>query len=280
MTQELPPRPDLGWSVPPSPAAEADQDGRRGMRGGPPAGWSIWGAIGIYFLGLLIGQVLVAGAIFLAIGLDQVSATGAAGMPELAATLGADVAIVITIVVWLSTRHPGWVRVLRFPEKGKRLKEIAIAIGLGPAVYIGTALVVAVIFSIVLGAISGQDATAPEQIDGESLSRAGQILAVIVAVVVAPVTEELVFRGILFRSVRDRHGFWLGAIVSSLLFGLVHFLPAPWPDTVLLMGTLAVTGMCLAAIYEWRGNLLSCIVTHMAFNTIGVVFILWPLLTG
>ena len=77
---------------------------------------------------------------------------------------------------------------------------------------------------------------------------------------------------------RDRHGFWLGAAVSSLLFGLVHFVPAPWPDTVLLQTTMVFTGLALAAIYEWRGTLVSCIVAHMSFNVIGVVFILWPLL--
>jgi uncharacterized protein len=281
MTTEPPPRPDLGWSDPPVPVmTAAEHDGLRGIHGGPPATWSIWGAIGIFVLGnLLIGQVVVAGAIFLAIGVDQVSATGAAGMPELAATLGADIATVVTIVAWLSIRHAGWVQVFGLPEKGKWLKEIVIAIALGPAVYLGAAFIVAVILAIVLGAISGQEATTPEQIDTESLSTAGQILTVIVAVLVAPITEELVFRGILFRPLRDRHGFWLGAAVSSLLFGLVHFVPAPWPDTVLLQATMVFTGLALAAIYEWRGTLLSCIVAHMSFNVIGVVFILWPLLT-
>ena len=92
-------------------ATVAEHDGLQGFHGGPPATWSIWGAIGIFVLGnLLIGQVVVAGAIFLAIGVDQVSATGAAGLPELAATLGADIATVVTIVAWLSIRHPGWVR--------------------------------------------------------------------------------------------------------------------------------------------------------------------------
>ena len=42
------------------------------------------------------------------------------------------------------------------------------------------------------------------------------------AVVVAPITEELFFRGLLFRALRDRHGFWLGAAVSAVLFGFVH----------------------------------------------------------
>lgn len=238
-------------------------------------GWSFWSGLGIFLLGnVLIGQILVAGAILLAIGVDQVSTTGGAGMPELAATLGADIATVGTIVVWLSARHPGWVQALRLPEHGKRLKEIAIAVGLGPLVYAGIAFLVVPIIAIILESIAGQGASTPEQINAEGLSSAGRILTVLVAVVAAPIAEELVFRGILFRSVRDRRGFWWGAIVSSLLFGLVHFVPAPWQDTVLLQATMVFTGLALAAIYEWRGNLLSCIVTHMSFNMVGVILIL------
>jgi uncharacterized protein len=274
MMLEPPPRPDLGLSAP-GAGGDVATEGPRGMHGGPPATWSTWGAIGIFLLGnVLIGQVVVAGAIFFAIGIDQASTNGAAGFPELAATLGADVATVITIVVWLSRRHPTWVRILGFPAKGRRVKEVAIAIGMGPLVYTGVALVAAVVLSVLLGAIAGKDATTPEQIDVQSLSAGAKVLTVVVAVVVAPIAEELVFRGILFRSLRDHRGFWLGAGVSSLLFGLVHFVPAPWQDTVLLQCTMVFTGLALAAIYEWRGNLLSCIVTHMSFNTIGIILIL------
>jgi membrane protease YdiL (CAAX protease family) len=55
---------------------------------------------------------------------------------------------------------------------------------------------------------------------------------------------------------------------------LVHFVPAPWQDTVLLQAVMVCTGMALASIYEWRGNLLTPIVTHMAFNAVGVTLIL------
>jgi membrane protease YdiL (CAAX protease family) len=275
MMLEPPPRPDLSMSTPPAPGGEVATDGARGMHGGPPATWSIWGAIGMFLVGnVVIGQVVVAGVIFLAIGIDQVSTNGAAGFPELAATLGADVATVTTIVIWLSTRHPTWVQVLGFPAKGRRVKEVAIAIGMGPVVYTGAALVAAVVLSVLLGAISGRDATTPEQIDAQSLSAGAKVFTVLVAVVVAPIAEELVFRGIIFRSLRDHRGFWIGAVVSSLLFGLVHFVPAPWQDTVLLQCTMVFTGLALAAIYEWRGNVLSCIVTHMSFNTIGIILIL------
>jgi membrane protease YdiL (CAAX protease family) len=278
MIPEPPPRPDLigpGVGVPTSvPTTGAPMTGRRGMNGRPPAGWSAWEAVLMFFVAnVFIGQVVVAGIVLAFIGLDQLSTTGAAGAPELAATLGADLATVAVIALWLSRRYPGWVDVLGLPAKGQRAKEILYGLVAGPIVYAAVAVVSAVVLSVLLGAISGQDATAPEQIDAASLSTAGKFLTVVVALLVAPVTEELLFRGVLFRAIRDRRGFWLGAVVSSVAFGLVHFVPAPWQDTVLLQVTMVFTGFALASIYERRSNLLVCIVTHMAFNAIGLTFI-------
>ena len=48
---------------------------------------------------------------------------------------------------------------------------------------------------------------------------------VLYAVVMAPIAEELVFRGSIFRSVADRRGFWPGAIASAIPFGLIHVVP-------------------------------------------------------
>jgi membrane protease YdiL (CAAX protease family) len=94
------------------------------------------------------------------------------------------------------------------------------------------------------------------------------------AVFVAPVVEETYFRGILFRSIRDRHGFWPGALISGVVFGLVHFVPSAWQDAVLLQSIMVFTGIALAWIYERRGSLLANVGAHMAFNAIGILLIL------
>ncbi|MBI2237941.1 MAG: CPBP family intramembrane metalloprotease, partial [Actinobacteria bacterium] len=73
---------------------------------------------------------------------------------------------------------------------------------------------------------------------------------------------------------RDRYGFAAGALGSAIVFGLVHYMPAPWQDTVLLMSVMVFTGLGLAYIYERRGNLVASIVAHATFNVVGLVFIL------
>jgi membrane protease YdiL (CAAX protease family) len=87
------------------------------------------------------------------------------------------------------------------------------------------------------------------------------------------VTEELFFRGILYRGVRDRHGVVLGVLASAVPFGLSHVLAAPWQDVLLLQTIMMFTGTGLALIYERRANLVADIAAHMAFNVVGLYFI-------
>ena len=84
-------------------------------------------------------------------------------------------------------------------------------------------------------------------------------LIALIAVGLAPAVEEIVFRGILFSSIRDlkfpRAAYW----VTSILFGLSHFNRAAFIP-------LTVFGAMLAWVYERSGNLLAPWVAHVCFN--------------
>ncbi len=58
-----------------------------------------------------------------------------------------------------------------------------------------------------------------ELIDGASRS---PTLALLGLVFIAPIIEETVFRGFVFPALAKRWGFWIGAVSSSILFGLAH----------------------------------------------------------
>ena len=79
------------------------------------------------------------------------------------------------------------------------------------------------------------------------------------AVVVAPFAEEVVFRGFIFPSVRDRWGLPAGILVSSLLFGLVH------PGLPSVAATF-VLGAVFCALYERSGTLVAPVTAHAFFN--------------
>ncbi len=95
-------------------------------------------------------------------------------------------------------------------------------------------------------------------------SQMGIALFVLVAVIMAPLFEEIVFRGFLFRGLANSWGWVWGALVSSSVFGLAHlqldvFVP------------LTALGLALAWVYRRTGSLWTCIVMHAIFNLIAVV---------
>ena len=91
----------------------------------------------------------------------------------------------------------------------------------------------------------GHQVAVPEQVR-PGLSLLAKAFLVLLAVVIAPISEELFFRGVLFRTVRDRHGFWPAALASAIPFGLVHYVPSPAIDALVLQLTMVFTGIGLA----------------------------------
>ncbi len=81
--------------------------------------------------------------------------------------------------------------------------------------------------------------------------------------IVAPVFEELVFRGIIFASIRP-YGKGFAIVVSSLLFGLLH--------SNISQFVYAVTfGLVLATVREKTGNLKSVILLHFMNNAFSFI---------
>jgi uncharacterized protein len=83
--------------------------------------------------------------------------------------------------------------------------------------------------------------------------------------VAAATTEELLFRGILFRIVEQRIGTWLALILTSLLFGLSHLLN----PHASLWGAIAIAveaGGMLAAAYAATRTLWLPIGLHFGWN--------------
>ncbi len=87
------------------------------------------------------------------------------------------------------------------------------------------------------------------------------------AVVFAPITEELVFRGIFFRAFEKRWGFWRAAALSSLVFAGVHLEPG-------LIAALGGLGILLCYLYARTDNLWVAVVFHGLFNCMSLVALL------
>jgi membrane protease YdiL (CAAX protease family) len=95
------------------------------------------------------------------------------------------------------------------------------------------------------------------------------------ACVVAPLVEETMFRGVLYRHLREATGRWwpalsvlTSAVVVSVIFAMIH------PQGLLfvpVLGALAFT-FCLAR--QWRGSLLAPMVAHGINNAVALVLLL------
>jgi membrane protease YdiL (CAAX protease family) len=90
-------------------------------------------------------------------------------------------------------------------------------------------------------------------------SLAFRLMLAAMAILVAPLTEELLFRGFLYGVIKSRTDRWFSAVFTSLIFAIIHFHVGSAPQLFLL-------GMGLAIAYEQTGSLLVPIVMHAIFN--------------
>ena len=93
------------------------------------------------------------------------------------------------------------------------------------------------------------------------------------AVILAPVVEEIVFRGFLFQSYLRRFGFVLAMGLSTLLFVVIHYYGVNGSISVAFFGL----GAC--ALYRATGSLWTAIIFHALTNGL-ITFTMWPLYYG
>jgi membrane protease YdiL (CAAX protease family) len=88
-----------------------------------------------------------------------------------------------------------------------------------------------------------------------------------VAVLTAPLVEELLFRGMFYTSVKQAGYPGLALWVSSLVFAATH-------GNLMTFLPFAFFGIVLALLYEYTDNLLAPIVTHALFNAANFTWLL------
>jgi uncharacterized protein len=90
--------------------------------------------------------------------------------------------------------------------------------------------------------------------------------------VMAPVVEELAFRGLMLRSFTRRWGYPIAAMTTGVLFGMLHFEQAGGPAaSVVLAVTLAVFGYLQASLVRRTARLAPAMMVHGITNAVGIV---------
>jgi uncharacterized protein len=244
-TPSLPPRPELPEGV---------------QRAEPPArrDWShevpLWAPFAVALAAFVIAGV-VATLIVVVAGLSEAEAENAPG-PLLGATLAQDLLLIggAAFAVRLAVeRDPAG-------ALGIRRTRLGPAIGWGLAVLVAYWIATGLLVSI-FGDPPDQEITEEIKEETAALAIGGYIA---VTCLLAPLAEEVFFRGFLFPIMRARFGVVAGVIVTGALFSLVHALGSP-PEALIVLFVLGA-GLCL--LYLRTGSLLPCIGLHALNNAI------------
>ncbi len=230
----------------------------------PDVPWTFLEALLVFGVGLLLAQVAGQG---LPLVVDRVTAQGIF-FPLTLAVLAATAAGYIRIV------HPGRVGDLLGGTR-PRGRHVLLGIGFGVVAFLAINLGFSILIQLVANLTGGELPTVQENL--REATRDPRIGAVVVgsAVLVAPIAEELFFRGMLFQALRTRLGTWPGIGVSGFLFGAAHlFGSEDLGGALYTFVVLSAFGMFLAWALNRSGTIAVPILMHMTFNAAAVVGIL------
>ncbi len=238
------------------PVAPPGPSRARPDRRPPVTEWPPWSAPAALVAGLVLAAVggLVVDLPAMAFGVNITSARLPPGL-TIADTTVQDCAFVLAAVFFaqLGGRTVGaW-------QFGLRPTRLRAAVKLMALTLIGFLL-----FSVVWGAMFHAEKEKLLEQLGVGQSTLLLLLSAWLTCVVAPICEELLFRGFIFAALSNWKGPWLAAAITGLLFGGVHAGSAPAIDLV----PLAALGFGLCMTYRYTGSLYPCIAAHSLNNSL------------
>jgi membrane protease YdiL (CAAX protease family) len=102
----------------------------------------------------------------------------------------------------------------------------------------------------------------------KSLDRHDLVLALIFAIVLAPIEEEIIFRGLLYAPLYRKVGRELAIVITSLIWTQTHFQNLPTSISIFIIGII------LGWLYSRSGSLLTTIILHSFKNSWILVYLL------
>jgi len=187
------------------------------------------------------------------------------------------IAILVAVAVWFQANR----RIYQAPislaaafgfnrKNSGRCLLLGLATGLGLVLI---AMALALISSLLIKAFGDQaepqklvTLIAEESAKQENIGML--IFFVIMAIAVAPVAEEILFRGILYPAVKQLGHPRVAVIGTALLFALFHV-------NLLTFASLTAVALALIALYDFTDNLLAPITAHAVFNASNLIMLLW-----
>jgi membrane protease YdiL (CAAX protease family) len=170
----------------------------------------------------------------------------------------------------IAARYGGWGRT--FGLRRPVLRDLG---------YIGSGIGVAFIGRLVVGVLAnglshGRAGEQSRNLHLHTSSIPVDILLVALVVVLAPVVEEIIFRGLLLRSFLWRMPFWPAALLSTFVFAAFHTYEVnTLVGAVTLAGVVATLGLTNCYLVRLTDRLAPGMVVHAAFNGLAVGILIY-----
>lgn len=165
-------------------------------------------------------------------------------------------------VVWLSRRDPA-------PAVALGLSARPIDVPLGIVAGVGAQLLILPAIYWPILRLFGEDYGAVERearrLAASATGTVQTVLFVLMASLIAPVVEELLYRGLMLRS--SGWSSRVALVVTAVVFGLAHVQGLQLPG-------LIVFGLIAGILAQRTGRLTPAVVAHVAFNTTSVIQLL------
>jgi membrane protease YdiL (CAAX protease family) len=130
----------------------------------------------------------------------------------------------------------------------------------------------AALLNLLISAITGSDTSINQQTLIDYFLE-NSLAVTVQAVIFAPIAEEIVFRGVLYRHFRFNNRFMGPLVLSSLVFAFMHALGAillgAWSD-LWFLPMYAYMGLVLAVVYERTHSLYASIAVHFLNNAVSI----------
>jgi len=189
---------------------------------------------------------------------------------------------VIAVIILLAKNH-FTNRLKGFGLNVKTIHKDLLA-GLMNLVSVWPLMILMLLLTVYLGQlIWGQDFHIQQHEELKTITTHPQLplraLIIVTSIVVMPVFEELLFRGLFQTMLRSffesrianresRNRLWLSILASSAIFATMHQTPSHWP-------ALFVLALCLGYAYEKSGSLFRPIFIHSIFNAASIITALY-----
>jgi membrane protease YdiL (CAAX protease family) len=178
-------------------------------------------------------------------------------------TASQQMALLLPVAIYVR-RTRGSLAPLGLRRGGWRSADVFAGIGAGIGAAVAGTVVIGITIAIVR-AITGSEPTSSTALD--DTSGVWLVLNALMAVFLAPICEEVYFRGFLFQGLRGRMRFVWAGLLSGSFFAFVHVEP------IRFFG-LAVMGLILASVFEHRRTLVSSMAAHATVNVVAVVLLI------